>query len=174
MTQADNPLLALLLAVSLVVSGVIVAAPASAQSQSIETDTEQRAIAAATGTAVAESQASWDTQVNGSTRTTSFSGSGTEADPYVIDSLVDLQAINKNSTTRSHAYKLDSDIDASETRNWNGGEGFDPIGSFSGTFDGDGNEISDLYIDRPSTDKVGLFLAGQQLNDCVQSVGVEH
>jgi len=39
------------------------------------------------------------------------------------------------------------------------GRGFVPIGnsSFSGSFDGGGHLIEDLYIDRPSEDNVGLF-----------------
>ncbi len=40
-------------------------------------------------------------------------------------------------------------------------EGWDPIGDpsteFTGTFDGNGHEIKDLYIDRSGTDNVGLF-----------------
>ncbi len=41
-------------------------------------------------------------------------------------------------------------------------EGWDPIGAdrdnpFTGTFDGDGHEIGNLYINRPETDHVGLF-----------------
>jgi hypothetical protein len=50
----------------------------------------------------------------------------------------------------------------------NGGKGWDPIGIFdkwygmsgpvfSGTFDGQGHEICDLYINRPDEDNVGLF-----------------
>ncbi len=36
-------------------------------------------------------------------------------------------------------------------------EGWKPIGSFSGTFDGNGNEIRDLYIDRLEKEHIGLF-----------------
>jgi hypothetical protein len=43
----------------------------------------------------------------------------------------------------------------------NGGQGWEPIGywdtEFSGTFDGQGYEIRDLFIDRPEKDDVGLF-----------------
>jgi filamentous hemagglutinin family protein len=58
-------------------------------------------------------------------------------------------------------YELGSDIDASVTRTWNGGQGFDPIGffdrikwtgyEFNGQFDGKGHIISNLYIDIPTT-----------------------
>ncbi len=54
-------------------------------------------------------------------------------------------------------YYLTQDIDCSDTKNWNGEKGFDPIGSFSGTFNGNGHVISDLYINRGSTESVGLF-----------------
>lgn len=41
------------------------------------------------------------------------------------------------------------------------GEGFEPIGNtankFRGLFDGDGHKISNLYINRPSMENVGLF-----------------
>ena len=50
-------------------------------------------------------------------------------------------------------YRLANDIDARATRIWNDGDGagFAPIGSgapFSGNFDGDGNTIRGLYINR--------------------------
>jgi len=58
-------------------------------------------------------------------------------------------------------YYLANDIDCSCTSGWNGGAGFEPIGTssnrFTGTFDGKGYKITNLYITRPSTDFVGLF-----------------
>jgi parallel beta-helix repeat protein len=58
-------------------------------------------------------------------------------------------------------FALSNDIDASDTINWNGGAGFIPVGTysldFSGDLDGRGHTISNLYINRPSTDYVGLF-----------------
>jgi len=59
-------------------------------------------------------------------------------------------------------YKLANNIDAGETSSWSGGSGFDPVGysssnDFRGKFDGDGHVITDLYINRSSTDYVGLF-----------------
>ena len=58
-------------------------------------------------------------------------------------------------------YKLVSDIDASDTKNWNGDNGFVPIGrnsgeEFTGTLDGNGYKIDGLYINRDSTSNVGL------------------
>ena len=58
-------------------------------------------------------------------------------------------------------YTLTQDIDASASANWNSGAGFEPIGSdstpFTGTFDGQGYIITDLEINRPGENCVGLF-----------------
>ena len=73
----------------------------------------------------------------------------------------------------SGTYYLANDIDCSDTVNWNGGAGFEPIGTFTGTFDGRGYKITDLYINRPSTDYVGLFGyagSGSEIRD----VGLEN
>ncbi len=71
-------------------------------------------------------------------------------------------------------YTLMNDIDASGTSMWNEGSGFDPIGDFSnsfeGTFDGNGHEISDLYIDRPEEDYGGLF--GRIVDATIENVKV--
>jgi hypothetical protein len=85
-------------------------------------------------------------------------GTGTPADPYMIEDVTDLQAIKNNITAH---YALANDIDASATSGWNDGQGFEPIGNadnlFSGGFDGKGYTITGLYINRPDTDNVGLF-----------------
>jgi hypothetical protein len=53
---------------------------------------------------------------------------------------------------------LNNSIDCSDTFNCNSGEGFDhPIQYFNGIFDGRGFDITDLYINRPSSSNVGLF-----------------
>lgn len=72
----------------------------------------------------------------------------------------DLQGMNGNPTGN---YVLGGNIDASATSGWNSGAGFMPIGSdpvnnvFAGAFDGLGHSISNLTINRPTTDYVGLF-----------------
>lgn len=79
-------------------------------------------------------------------------------DPCVITHLRQLQFVS--GSTRGH-FKLGSDIDASATRGWNDGAGFEPIGTqanpFMGTFDGAGHTITGLFIHRPATTYVGLF-----------------
>ncbi len=70
----------------------------------------------------------------------------------------DLQGINGN---LSGYYLLGDDIDASATSAWNAGSGFTPIGSdlnpFTGVLFGGGHTISNLYINRPTDDQVGLL-----------------
>ena len=54
----------------------------------------------------------------------------------------------------------DGDIDSDDTY-WNNGAGWNPIGSsgsdFLTTFEGNGHTVRNLFIDRPSTNYVGLF-----------------
>ncbi|MBS3817338.1 MAG: hypothetical protein KGY76_07230 [Candidatus Thermoplasmatota archaeon] len=85
-------------------------------------------------------------------------GSGTEGDPYLIENVDELQNMSANLTAH---YELINDIDATETSDWNGGAGFDPVGNntdpFTGSFDGKGYTVKSLYIDRPGKTFVGLF-----------------
>jgi filamentous hemagglutinin family protein len=70
----------------------------------------------------------------------------------------DLQGMNGN---LNQNYALGADIDASVTSTWNGGAGFNPVGSvattFNRSFEGLGHTISNLFINRPAVDDVGLF-----------------
>lgn len=86
-------------------------------------------------------------------------GSGTQEDPYIIWDVDDLQDMDLDLTAY---YELGNDIDASATVDWNGELGFDPVGKvtpnyFDGYFDGKGFTISELFINRPTEDFVGLF-----------------
>ena len=81
-------------------------------------------------------------------------GTGTQNDPYQIDNCAQLQSIKEKTTS---SYVLVSDVDCSDTINWNAGSGFEPIPSFSGDLDGRNFKISGLYINRPTTYWVGLF-----------------
>ena len=86
-------------------------------------------------------------------------GSGSEDDPFLIGKIEHLVWMGENITNVSaKCFRLAADIDASETKNWNNGRGFLPIGyisensgrpaSFCGTFDGGGHVISNLFINR--------------------------
>ncbi len=74
-------------------------------------------------------------------------GSGTEEDPWHVETIDQLQEI-RNHTDR-HFIQV-NDIDAGEAVAWNDSLGFQPIGvpgyPFSGTYDGAGFIISDLTI----------------------------
>ena len=89
-------------------------------------------------------------------------GSGTEEDPYLVETAVQLDSI------RNHAnayFKQIADIDLNVAP-YNTGEGWDPIGTsystidfniFYGVYDGGEYEIRNLYINRPSGSCIGLF-----------------
>lgn len=85
-------------------------------------------------------------------------GSGTVGDPYVIEDVWDLQNMAKNVSAH---YVLAKDINASETKSWNSGEGFMPVATwkdpFIGSLDGRNHTITGLFINRPAMDHVGLF-----------------
>ena len=95
----------------------------------------------------------------------SFSGegSGTSADPFQITNVDELQKMNDDLDAH---YALMNDIDASYTKEWNDGKGFEPIGEynreidsigFMGSLDGNQFSINGLFINRPNKDNVGLF-----------------
>ena len=131
-------------------------------------------------------------QVNDSNAGT-LEGSGTEQDPYTINSIEDLiyfaDSVAKGNNYDDQYVKLGLSLDFNSDKSYvdpnsenyaqygyNGaikslltsGEGFIPIGigndeigtnSFSGTFDGQGNQIRNLYINKNAETggKVGLF-----------------
>ena len=114
-------------------------------------------------------------------------GDGSRASPYLIYNVEQLQAMdgtaapevlrrlrdlgraysieqasvlfgeNRDARIGAH-YRLMNDIDATATREWNGGEGFDPIdGYFAGVFDGGGYAVRGLWVERPNESHIGLF-----------------
>ena len=92
--------------------------------------------------------------------------------------IIDVNALQNINTNRSGNYVLGANIDASATAGWNGGAGFTPIGGigdissyFSGIFDGLGHHISNLTINRPSSDNIGLF--GYIDGGTIRNVGLE-
>jgi hypothetical protein len=81
----------------------------------------------------------------------------------------DLQGMNGN--LAGH-YALGTNINAAATSGWNIGAGFMPVGSlfgFTGAFDGLGHTISNLIINGPITNNVGIF--GWMLGN-VRNVGL--
>ncbi len=67
----------------------------------------------------------------------------------ILDNL--LWVSTNNSSWSSHFIQI-ADIDASDTQNWGGGNGFSPIGNidnnFTGTYNGQSFSITGLHIDR--------------------------
>ncbi len=102
-------------------------------------------------------------------------GSGSSGNPWEIATPAQLDSIRNYPS--SH-FILTSDIDLN-TSPYNTGNGWDPIGSsssdnFSGSFDGDGYVISNLYINRSSENYVGLFgyadpvnISGAEFSDII-------
>ncbi len=90
-------------------------------------------------------------------------GSGTSGSPYQIETLADLIELSTTSADwASGKYFIQTaDIDAASTSTMNSGAGFSPIGNistyFQGNYNGQNHTISNLYINRNTTDDVGLF-----------------
>ncbi len=106
-------------------------------------------------------------------------GAGSEASPYVITDVTQLQEMNLDLSAH---YVLGNDIDASETVNWNEGAGFEPIGrssnGFIGLLDGRRQIVRNLFINRPMEDDVGLFgntgLFIEATRATIRNVGLEN
>lgn len=86
-------------------------------------------------------------------------GTGTANDPYQITNADELFEVRND---LSASYKLMNDVDLKQ---WieedNPTQGWSPIGNedtpFQGTFDGNNKVIKGLYINRSSSDNIGLF-----------------
>lgn len=100
------------------------------------------------------------------TPTPPSAGNGTAGNPYQISSLDNLSWLSEDTTRWNKYYIQVADIDASETSSWNNGQGWMPMGyatgptdysGFSGTYNGKGHVISNLYINRPSSYCTGFF-----------------
>ena len=91
-----------------------------------------------------------------------------------ISTLAELRWLSQTIAAWEEDWLLGADIDAEETGNWNCGLGFSPIGNdgtkFTGTFDGQDYTISNLYINRPTQNNVGLF--GFTNDATVSNVGI--
>ena len=79
----------------------------------------------------------------------------------------DLQGMFGGSTR----YALGADIVADETAGWNSGAGFQPISTFNGVFEGLGHTISNLTINRGTTQRRGPVQTGVRRRR-IRNVGV--
>lgn len=107
-------------------------------------------------------------------------GTGTAADPYIIENAADLKAVATNVNTSETAtsgdeaykkhYKLTTDIDLNN-------DDWTPIGltkdkGFQGTFDGDGHVVRNFKITASQNGYVGLF--GAVDSQTIKNLGVEN
>jgi hypothetical protein len=102
-------------------------------------------------------------------------GSGTVGDPYQIANWSHLN--NIRDYLDDHFILLnDLRVITAGYAKWasptaNQGKGWQPIGTFTGTFDGQAYKVRDLFIDRPDENNVGLFgFAGEE--GCIEDIGV--
>lgn len=103
---------------------------------------------------------------------------GTIDNPYILYTIEDVQAIGADEDSLSAHYRLGNNIDAGDTKNWNGGAGFIPIGQsdmpFEGTFDGAGYHISNLHIHTSGMRSTGLFAYAEGRDEFIQNLGLEN
>ncbi len=107
-------------------------------------------------------------------------GDGSESNPYQIANLTHLCWLSESDSVWVGKYFIQTnDINAKDTENWNNGKGFACIGStvedpngdcFEGSYDGQGQIIDSLYINRPTETVIGLFAS---CNNCsVRKLGL--
>lgn len=102
-----------------------------------------------------------------------FSGSGTDADPYVVADKEGLQTlstlVNAGNDFKGKTFVLSSDIDLNN-------ETWTPIGksgkTFQGNFDGNGHTISNLKAGTSSQSDVGLF--GFTTNGTIKNIHIHN
>ena len=106
---------------------------------------------------------------NGSSSPKFQAGSGTDQDPYQIRTAGQLKCISK--ALNAH-FVLTANISLNEEE---AGSGWDPIGKqetpFTGTLDGKGHTIKNMWMKRPTTNGVGLF--GYMKNATIKNVRLE-
>ncbi len=93
--------------------------------------------------------AEWDNSFGGFA-----GGTGTTIDPYIVATHEHLSNIRTNLKAE---YIQTDDINL-DVAPWNTGAGWAPIaGDFAGVYDGNGFVINNLFINRPTTNRVALF-----------------
>ena len=91
-------------------------------------------------------------------------GNGSTSSPYEISTLNDLKLLSESPQYWSKSFIQTQDIDATQTKDWNNGSGFLPIGRptdiapyFWGKYDGRRYAIKNLYINNQDLDYTGFF-----------------
>ncbi len=102
-------------------------------------------------------------------------GSGTEEDPYLIETPEQLALLMRTTSTNGKFYKLIADIKINDTSKANWTEDamtwFTHNTNFRGSFDGDGHVVSGLFYDLVDAPYVGLFPT-ISYNSTIKRVGV--
>ena len=93
-------------------------------------------------------------------------GDGTESSPYYIENANQMMLIGLGEYTLDKCFKLVNDIDLSEV---NSGY-FKPLGELSGSFDGNGYTIKNLYIDKDAY--VANNASLEEIGDSFENVGL--
>lgn len=99
-------------------------------------------------------------------------GTGAESDPYQITTCLELSDM-RNDTLSTTYYQLFNDIDCSDTINWNGGAGFEPIPNYASSLDGNFKKINGLFINRPTTNNIGLFGSFDSATSYIKDLFIE-
>jgi filamentous hemagglutinin family protein len=102
-----------------------------------------------------------DFRIDGGAFLRALGGDGSSETPYQLTDIYGVQGMGSDGM-QDNSYVLANNIDAANTKDWYAGAGFMPISSngeanFTGTFDGLGHTLSNLTINRPSQNDVGLF-----------------
>ncbi|HOZ35801.1 MAG TPA: GLUG motif-containing protein [archaeon] len=100
-------------------------------------------------------------------------GTGTEEDPIIVCNAEDLNDI-RTDLDANYALGKDIDLQCFSRQDINGWE---PIGTdaspFTGSLDGQNHKISNLYINRPTADYVGLFKSATVESTIIKNLGLE-
>ncbi|MBN2519643.1 MAG: hypothetical protein JXB17_03995, partial [Bacteroidales bacterium] len=92
--------------------------------------------------------------INSQTAITPSTGDGSSNNPYQVTTLENLYW----AVQRTNTYFIQTaDINAADTRNWNSGAGWYPYETYSFHYNGNGYVIDSLFINRSTTDYVGLI-----------------
>ena len=104
-----------------------------------------------------------------------FEGQGTESDPYRVSTIEQLNMV-KHYPGNYFILVNDLDFEGTAYDSVNSANGWEPIGNiaspFTGSFNGKGHSIKNLYINRSSEDYVGLF--GRTYSANIDSVRIEN
>lgn len=116
-----------------------------------------------------------------------WQGSGTAEDPYLIADANDMQAIGADPNYWDAHFKLTANIDLSQYDGKDGRPSFNLIGGdftwsggsykgtgFSGTFDGNGHEVSNFHYDGPISSCVGLFRSLKGEGAAIRNLGLRN